>query len=316
MSTDITIIIPTYQGFSWLGETLPALRQQKYSGQVTILAVDSGSTDGTVDLLKQFGAKVISITQAQFSHGYARNLAVKNAATPLVVFMSQDVLPVGTDWLEKLVALLDDPAVGAAHVRQLPRPGATPLETFFQQELYPPKNKRLTWKPGERMTLSKMFFSNVCSVARRELCLRFPFPEDIIMSEDQAFARSLLQAGYQIIYSGDITVFHSHHYSLETLFRRNFDSAYSLRGIAADTPVSIALAGVSYIARETAFLVRNGHWLWLFYMPVYEATRTLGRLCGSQADRMSYDLRVKLSLHRRFWSISRDRSSSPSPESL
>lgn len=311
MLPDVTLIIPTYQGYHWLTRLLPAIQQQTYPGCVEILAIDSSSSDGTVDLLTQYGVTVISIRQADFSHGYARNLAVQHAQTPLVIFLSQDVLPVGTDWLVRLVHLLDDSTIGAAHVRQLPRPGATPLEAFFHQEMYPPRSRRFEWKTNERMTLNRLFFSNVCSVTRRELCLRFPFPENLIMSEDQAFARALLQAGYATLYSADVAVIHSHSYSLTTLFRRNFDSAYSLRGITEDTLWTTILEGLRYTLHEAHYLIRQKRWRWLPYMLLYEIIRAAGRLCGGHADHLPYWLRVRLSLHRSFWSIPKIRSPQP-----
>ena len=235
MRPDVSILIPTYQGYRQLEQCLPFIKLQRYAGNVDVLAVDSGSTDGTLELLRQFGVKVIQIPKSEFTHGYARNLLVQNATTPLVVFISQDILPLGTEWLDRLVELLDDPHVGAAHVRQLPRCQATPLETFFNNTMYPPTTHRFTWLPGEPMTLDRIFFSNVCSITRRELCMQYPFPEDLIMSEDQAYARALLKNGYDTVYSAEPAVIHSHSYSLRQLFRREFDSAYSLIGITDDT---------------------------------------------------------------------------------
>lgn len=313
MEPDVTIIIPTYQGDRWLRETLPAIRQQAYSGEVTILAVDSASTDGTVEQLRQWGARVIGISQGEFSHGYARNLAVQQASTDILLFMSQDVLPMGAEWLRGMVHLLDDPEIAAAHVRQVPRAGATPLEQFFHQELYPPTSKRYRWQPGQRLTLDRLFFSNVCSITYRELCLRFPFPEDLIMSEDQVFAKALLQAGYETLYSADVRVFHSHQYTLGQLFRRNFDSAYSLRGVTDDTLRSAARDGLRYIAREAAFLVRGGHWGWLAYLPLYEGFRIAGRVLGGAADHLPQRWRMRFSMHRQFWTRTPPQAETPLP---
>jgi rhamnosyltransferase len=147
-----------------------------------------------------------------------------------------------------------------------------------------------------------MFFSNVCSVARREVCLRFPFDETLIMSEDQAFAKALLSAGYRTVYAADVQVVHSHHYDLPTLFRRNFDSAYSLRGVAHDSASGQAGRGIRYILGEAAYVLRIGKPWWLAYLPLYEATRIAGRLFGANADRLPRRWRVAFSLHRNYWS--------------
>ena len=297
----LSIVLPTYQGAAYLPATLGAIRAQDYPTAVEIIAIDSGSTDSTTDILKQFGAVVHSISQRQFTHGYSRNLGVRLARGEALVFLSQDALPVGANWLRDLIAPLVDKTLGAAYARQVARPEATPLEEYFHLALYPPCSKRYHVTPGESISLSRIFFSNVCSAARRDVCLSYPFDETLIMSEDQAFARTLLLAGYDTLYNAEVQVLHSHHYSLGTLFRRNFDSAYSLRGVSEDGVLSVARQGLAYIAGETAFVVRKRRWRWLAAIPPYELTRIAGRIAARFADRMPARWRTRFSLHRAFW---------------
>lgn len=309
-SPAVSIIIPTYQGARYLAETLPAIRTQAYPGPVEIVAIDSSSTDGTRALLDQYGCVVEVIPQSRFSHGYARNLGVARATGAVCVFLSQDALPVGTGWLTGLVAAVADEPVGAAYCQQLPRPAATPFERYFHAALYP--GRGALYRPeglrgavpsatSAEAPLAAMFFSNVCSVARRAICQRFPFDETLIMSEDQAFAKALLKAGYQTVYTADVQVIHSHHYDLKTLFRRNFDSAYSLRGVAGDTASGQAGRGLRYILGEAGYVLRCGKPWWLAYLPIYEAVRIAGRLAGASADRLPRRWRVAMSLHRGYW---------------
>ncbi len=293
--------MPVYQGERWLRETLTAVRAQAYPMPVEIVAVDSESTDRTREILAEFGATVIVIPQARFSHGYARNLGVARAQNPIIVFMSQDALPVGENWLAGLVDSLAAPAVGAVYARQVARPDATPLEIFFHESLYPPTSARYKLQPGESVSLARIFFSNVCSAARREVCLAHPFDENLIMSEDQAFAKALLVAGFQTVYNADVQVLHSHHYNLPTLFRRNFDSAWSLRGVSEDTGLSTARQGIDYVGAEIGYVVRARRWRWLAAIPAYEMTRIAGRLLGGSADRLPRRWRIAFSLHRGYW---------------
>ena len=304
MLPDVSIIIPTYQGGETLGAVLTAICAQEYPARVEIIAVESGSTDATLPILRQFGVRIIPIPHEQFTHGYSRNVGVQNATSEILVFMSQDALPDGRDWLRKLVESLDDPQIGAVSTRQIARPDATPLETFFQLALYPPVSKRYHWTPDARnqgMPLDTMFFSNVCSATRRALCLEFPFDETLIMSEDQAFAKSLLLGGYDTFYHADVAVIHSHHYSLRALFRRNFDSAYSLRGISDDSWGYTIRKGIDYIIRETKFVIKKRAWRWLLMIPFYEMARIGGRIAGRYADRLPKKWRVSMSLHRDYW---------------
>ena len=67
-----------------------------------IVVVDSGSSDGTPDLARRFGAKVIDIPAASFNHGQTRNLGIQHSQGEICVLLVQDALPVDDQWLENL----------------------------------------------------------------------------------------------------------------------------------------------------------------------------------------------------------------------
>ena len=100
----VSVIIPTWQGAAYLAQTLPAIRAQGYPGAVEVVGIDSESTDQTVELLKQYGAVVQIIPKRTFTHGGSRNLGTRLASGDILVFLSQDALPMDDDWLEKLIA--------------------------------------------------------------------------------------------------------------------------------------------------------------------------------------------------------------------
>ncbi|PQV65213.1 rhamnosyltransferase [Abditibacterium utsteinense] len=297
----VSIVLPTFQGDCYLKETLSALGNQDFKKGFELVAIDSESSDQTPQLLKQAKARFFSIPQSQFGHGSTRNFGVKQARGEIIVFLSQDAVPVGRDWLSELTEAVQDPMVGAAYARQLPRPNATPLEHYFHQYFYPVRSRRVSYSGGHCLSLDQLFFSNVCSVARREICERFPFDESLIMSEDQAFSRDLLLSGFSIVYHAATQVIHSHSYNLSSLFRRNFDSGYSLRSLQSE-PMPRQLQRASlFLSREVRFLAREKQFRWLLYLPFYEAVRFLALFAGSQADRLPLRVRVACSLHHSFW---------------
>lgn len=290
-----------WNGARDLREVLPLLRAQQFDGEVEIVAIDSGSRDDSVALLRAAGARVWQIEQREFGHGKTRNFGVRQSKGDFIVFLSQDARPVGLDWLHSLVELLKDPALGAVYARQLARFDASPLERFFHEEVYPPRS-RLTRPPKNRApSLEELFFSNVCSATRRETALRFPFDETLIMSEDQLFARDVLLGGLSLFYAANVEVVHSHLYDWKTLFRRNFDSGYSMRGLDGMSLHRKIRRAARFWGKEARFLARCRDWKALSQMPIYEGARAAGLLAGGQGHRFPRALRRALSLHRTYW---------------
>jgi rhamnosyltransferase len=180
-----------------------------------------------------------------------------------------------------LVDALAEPNVAGAYARQIPRSGADPLTRFFLDELYGPTAQRRRLLPGSGLRFADIFFSNVSSAIRRDVWQRVPFRADAVMSEDQYWAFDALEHGFELRYEPAAQVYHSHAYSLRTLFARNRLSGYSLHGLIADSVPGIAARGFRFVTREAAYLVRQGHARWLPYMLLAELTRSVGFATGS-----------------------------------
>ena len=299
----VSVVIPTLNAMAYLPALLPALRAQKPSPPKEILIVDSRSTDGTRDFVLQAGGEVRLLDVACFSHGGTRNLGIQNAREPIVVFLSQDAIPRDDTWLARLIAPLQDPQVAAAFSRQVPRPGANPMEQFFLATHFPETpvvyRRRNDGLPPAFQR--DVFFSNVSSVVRREVILRHPFDDTLIMSEDQQFARDILLAGHAVVYASGSVVLHSHDYTFLTAFQRYFDSAYSLTQIFKGHGISSsARMGTSYLRRECAMMIRR-HPLLLPRYAAYVLAKTLGTVLGHFADRLPRRWARALSLHPAYW---------------
>lgn len=123
----ISVIIPTKNGGALFQLLLAKLREQRYPGDVEIIVVDSGSTDDTLRTARQFQAQIISIPPSSFSHSFARNRGAQAASGDYLLFMVQDALPAGKDWLCRLSAALSCHAtqgVAAASCLEYPRADA------------------------------------------------------------------------------------------------------------------------------------------------------------------------------------------------
>ena len=305
----LSLILLTLNGGPVLSQTLAALAAQERDTPAgpllapEIIAIDSGSTDDTLARLAAHGITPQRIAPEAFSHGGTRNLGARLAQGEGLIYLSQDAVPAHNRWLANLTRHLLDPQVAAAFGRQLPPPTVGPIETYFLEQTYPPRafTHAPTAPASDGHSIRRIFFSNVNAIIRKSVWAQCPFPEDLIMSEDQAFARAALAAGYQIVYDPEAGVYHGHRYTLGQLFRRNFDSGYSLRGIAGDGWGAVAGMGLNYVGGELRYLARQGRWLTLPYALVYEFVKAAGFAAGRSGHRLPAGLRPRLSLHRRYW---------------
>jgi rhamnosyltransferase len=229
MSASISIVIPTLNGADTLPAVLDAIARQRVDVPVETIAVDSGSTDGTVALLRQHCVDVVSIPAASFDHGLTRNLALDRTSGDLVVLLVQDAVPSNDEWLAALVApLRDDSQLAGTFARQEPRPDAGAITRYYHASyLAASKCGRVASLAGaddfERLSpqqrLDRCTFDNVCSCVRRSVWQRHPFRATPI-GEDVAWAKDVLLAGHRLAYVPDALVVHSHRRSARYEFWR------------------------------------------------------------------------------------------------
>lgn len=301
----ISVVIPVKNGGSDLARCLDALAVQVVDDEVEIVVVDSGSRDGSPDLARARGARVHTIRPEEFNHGATRNLGVSFARGDVVVFTSQDAYAADEHWLARLVAPLGDPCVAGAYGRQVAHPGAAPPEVFFMDFLYGPRARVQSAGDATELSMETTLFSNVCSAIRRELLERFPFVDDIIMSEDQEWARRVLLEGYRLHYVADAVVRHSHPYTLAQAFRRFFDSGVSaerayLTGGAPSEAV-MRRASLRYARSELHWLLQPGRRRWLPYAVVYEGAKFLGLQLGTRWRRLPRPLVLRFTAAKGYW---------------
>jgi rhamnosyltransferase len=259
---------------------LDAVFAQRVDFDFEVIVVDSTSVDADVQRLKRYPVQVHTISTREFGHGRTRNLLAQLARGEMLLYLSQDAEPAGATWMQTLLEPLCDPSVAGSYARQIPRVGADPFIRFFLAKTYNAQPARRHLGHGDGVRIEDIFFSNVSSAIRRSVWTRVPFRDGVIMSEDQYWAYDALTAGFDVVYHPLAQVYHSHNYSLRALYRRNWQSGASLRGLIADSPGAIAQRGLAYIGGQAVFLLRSGRPQWLPYMLVYEITKALGFSMG------------------------------------
>jgi len=230
---EATVALLTYNGEKYLAQVLEMLQRQKLPPK-EILAIDSGSTDGTLQILEAHRIPVKQISQSEFSHSGTRNLAARLSSTRYLVFLTQDATPADNCWLECLLRPFQEyPEVAGVFSRQVPRPDADPLEKNDIRLDFPSKRAIKKLGPESPMDRKKIWhwikFSNSSSAYDLQILLKHPFDERLSIAEDQEWANRMLEQGYTLVYEPDSVVLHSHAHTIAQKFRRHREmgSAFS-----------------------------------------------------------------------------------------
>jgi len=194
--------------------TLDAIFQQECSAGFEVVMVDSGSTDGTLDLAKQYPVRIHSISPDEFNFGRTRDYVFSLSRGDFIVAISQDVIPVGSSWLENLIhPFVDQDIAMVQGGQQLPQDRAL----FYWEKVglfyYTRECQRWIANHGG------VGVSFVNCAIRRSVWEENRL-SDIEVMEDKVFQAMLDARGRRICEQPHAMVFHSHSYSLVSLSKR------------------------------------------------------------------------------------------------
>jgi glycosyltransferase involved in cell wall biosynthesis len=307
----VTVAIPVLNGGPCLDDVLAAVGKQELPAgtDVELLICDSGSRDGSAERCAAAGARVLSIRQADFSHGGTRNRLMEAAQGELVAFLTQDAVPASTGWLATLIEgfyVADNVALTYGPYR--PRLEASPmvareLSSWFGS-LSPDGTPRVDVLNGAERGLARgavrlsardlygprPFFTDANGAVARAAWQHVPFRE-IAYAEDHALALDMLFAGYAKVFMPGAAVVHSHDYSSRGWFARSFDEARAVQEVYGWVEPASARA----LARRVGALVKAdgpasvGH----------HGARALGAVLGGRSGRLPAGLVRRLSLEHR-----------------
>ena len=298
-----SIVIPTYNGGRVWKECLAALSTQTLQPR-EILVIDSSSQDDTVAVAKKYGHRVVSIPTSEFNHGGTRNRALDwIKESDIVVFLTQDAVLEGNRSVENLIGAFDDPAVGAAFGRQLPRKGAQPIEAHARLYNYRVDSYVVGREDIPRLGLKTVFISNSFA-AYRVQALRGVggFPKNTIFAEDMYATARMVLSGWKVAYASEAKVYHSHEYTVAQEFRRYFDiGVFHARAPWIQREFSGAGGeGLKFVISELRYLGGRAPWR-IPEALVRTAAKLVGYKMGKRERSIPLAAKKRLSMHHRFW---------------
>nr|MBC7244961.1 glycosyltransferase family 2 protein [Chloroflexota bacterium] len=119
MPNTVSIIIPTWNGLSYLPTCLSAVLCQTYT-QYEVLVVDNNSSDGSYEFVaKHYPAVRILRSERNLGFAGGTNLGIHNTHSEYVATLNNDT-EVEPAWLEELVKAMDsDPSIGMCASKML-----------------------------------------------------------------------------------------------------------------------------------------------------------------------------------------------------
>lgn len=214
-----SIIIPTFNGVSRIGNCLDALVNQVAGRNVEILVVNDGSTDNTAEVVARYpGVRLIS--QANAGPAAARNRGALEAQGSIILFTDDDCVPT-PNWLEAMLAPFEDPEI--VGVKGAYRTGQKRLAARFVQIEYEDRYRLMAG-------LGSIDFVDTYSAAFRRC--RFlemtgydtSFP--VACAEDIELSYRMSARGWKMKFVAKAIVFHTHPDTFWSYLKKKYKFAF------------------------------------------------------------------------------------------
>jgi cellulose synthase/poly-beta-1,6-N-acetylglucosamine synthase-like glycosyltransferase len=197
----VSILIPTYQEADVIREKLRNLSSLEYPGELEVILVDSGSTDGTLEAvrsLKGFPWRILLVREKR-KRGKAKalNLALREARGEVVATSDADALW-EPETVERAVRYLSLPGVGAVTGREEYLNAGENVWTRAEEGY-----RRLyeVLRMGESRLHSCLSFQGALAFYRRELLEGF---EEREAPDDTGTALGICAKGYRCLMVPDL----------------------------------------------------------------------------------------------------------------
>lgn len=291
---DASIVILTKNGQRYIGEILEKITSQDTEYLYEVIIIDSGSSDNTIKIAKNYQIRLHQIDASQFDHGQTRNLGAKLARGNYVVYLTQDATPANSMWLNNLLTPLEkDNTIAGTYSRHLPRKSCNPILARQIMDIWPTGSKKPLLKTKEKLLANKhepqkiIHFSDSSSAIRKRVLKKLPFPKTMF-AEDVQWEIKVLNAGFKTFYTPKSIILHSHDCTLLDQIRQNYDHAKAMLIIFPQVyrktrkKVFFPMDFLQMLRMDAHYIVRRTRYntlrkiYWLAYAPLWHLATYLG----------------------------------------
>ncbi|NLK74442.1 MAG: glycosyltransferase family 2 protein [Clostridiales bacterium] len=304
-TSTVDVIIPVYRADDKLDSLIRMLYRQtiKPSKVIILHTEEYPGEELPIPLISESNIIVVPIAKSSFDHGGTRKYGASLSDADIMVFMTQDAIPLNEHMLANLIKPYADPKVAATYARQVADINASMLERLTRYYNYPKKSQIKSKEDIDSLGIKAFFCSNVCASYRNKVYRELGgFVDKTIFNEDMILAYEIIDRGYKIAYTASAKVEHSHNYSYLQQLSRNFDLGVSHNQyIEIFGSVKSTSEGVRLVNMCLRYLIAKREYLMIPDLILTSAMKYLGYQLGKHYDILPKPLVVSLSMNKSYW---------------
>ena len=303
MNKSVDIIIPTYRPDESVVYLMKKLLKQTYPiHEIHIIDTETGIFPKELKNLSD-KIRISKIKPEQFDHGGTRHEGAMQSHVDIIVYMTQDAMPVNEYLIEELVKAFDNEKIAAAYARQLPNSKCNVIERYTRAFNYPEQSRIKSLEDLEILGIKTYFCSDVCAAYRKSVYESLGgFEEKTIFNEDMIMAAKIIQSGGLVKYVAEAKVIHSHNYNCKQQFHRNFDLAVSqVEHPEVFQNIKSESEGMRLVKNTMTYLIKiKKPWL-IIKLILQSGFKYMGYCLGRKYSQLPMWLIKKCTMNQRYW---------------
>lgn len=304
INSNVAVIIPIYQPNGKFNQLLNMLKKQT-GVDFNVYILDSGSDLESYRInLQGLKYKIIKIDPKKFNHGGTRRkAAIACQNYPILVYMTQDAVPVDENSLSRLISVFGNKNIGCAYGRQIGDTKASINARIGRQINYPDVTQIVSYKDISNLKIRAAFCSDSFAAYRTEALQSVGwFPQNVLFGEDMYVAGKMLLHGWNKAYCAEAKVYHSHEYTIGQEVKRYFDTGvfHSREPWLLDTFGKAEGAGVQFLWQGIVDTIKSEP-VQLPGFIIHNAAKYVGYCLGKKEKWLPLSLKKRLSAQPLYW---------------